>query len=461
VIRLRSCEYPTAVRRIDLGDPLDGLTDVCAYRSVQLYVTLGSRLLGTVTIANRYAPVSAARLRDAIAEGLARELYRPPDASGPMAPWTALTGELAQRLTPQKGEDAGLPSGIPVSVIVATHDRPDDLRSCLRCLTAQLCRRPVQIIVVDNHPDSGLTQPVLDEFPGVLRVNEARQGVAFARNAALAEATGQIIVTTDDDVTMPRDWLEKLVAPFARKDIAAVTGNILPLELETRAQCLFEAYGGLGRGFRRREVDPHWFRSYHRRPVPTWQLGGTANAAFRADIFSHPEIGLMDEALGPGMPSGVGEDTYLFYRIIKAGYTLLYEPDAYVWHRHRRDMSSLRGQIYNYSKGHIAYHLTTLIKDRDWRALVRVLIPVSRSHLWRIKRRLRGRSAYPVSLVLLEWWGNLVGPFALWRSWRRVRREGRSTNHIAAAGRGAIDAPGALDEASGTFGGPCGLDRGP
>lgn len=455
MIRLLQCEYPTAVRCVDLGSPLRALTDVSDYSRVQLFVTLGPRLLGGVIIANQNQGVSTARLRDAIADGLGADLSRRKDVFDAKVPWT----ELAQRLLEDTEVQVGLPAEVPVSVIVATHDRPDHLRNCLSCLTGQVCSRSVQIVVVDNNPDSGLTPPVVGEFPGVLQVNEARQGVAYARNAGFAAATGQIVVTTDDDVTMPPDWLEKLLAPFARSDVAAVTGNILPRELETRAQCLFEAYGGLGRGFQRKEAGTHWFRSYHRRPVPTWQLGGTANAAFRADIFTHPDIGLMDEALGPGMPSGVGEDTYLFYKLIKAGYTLVYEPDAYVWHRHRRDMRALRRQIYNYSKGHIAYHLTTLWKDRDLRALTRVLVPISRSHLWRIKRRLRGRSAYPVSLVMLELFGNLVGPVALWRSWLRVKREGSCGRLGSLAQRSSPDAPQDLRrEGRGESDGPCSMD---
>ena len=71
--------------------------------------------------------------------------------------------------------------------------------------------------------------------------------------------------------------------------------------------------------------------------VPTWKLGATANAAFRAAIFSDPAIGVLDEALGAGMPTGCSEDTYLFYRILKAGHTIVYEPAAWVWHEHRRD----------------------------------------------------------------------------------------------------------------------------
>ena len=155
--------------------------------------------------------------------------------------------------------------------------------------------------------------------------------------AGFVASHGDIVVTTDDDVTMPPDWLEKLLSPFIQDEVMAVTGNILPSELDTAAQRLFEAYGGLGRGFEPVAVDGAWFRQF-RSAVPTWTLGATANAAFRAEIFAHPQIGMLDEALGAGTPTGCSEDTYLFYKILKADYTLVYEPSAFVFHRHRRDL---------------------------------------------------------------------------------------------------------------------------
>jgi hypothetical protein len=89
--------------------------------------------------------------------------------------------------------------------------------------------------------------------------------------------------------------------------------------------------------------------------------------------------------------------------------------------------------MYGYSKGHVAYHLTTLLRDRDRRALVR-LAQLPRGHVRQIGRwawhRLQGRQSYPLSLVLLEIWGHLVGPWSLWQSRRRVRREGRSGPYV-------------------------------
>src|SRR5262252_183840 len=315
---------------------------------------------------------------------------------------------------------------IPVSIVIATYDRPFDLRNCLRSLAAQASARTIETIVVDNHPASGLTPPVVAEFSGVRLVNEPRRGLAYARNKGFSNSNGDILIATDDDVTMPPEWLEKLLAPFNRADVMVVTGNVFPLELETAAQRLFETYGGLGRGSVPFEVGRHWFDSFRLRAVPTWRLGATANAAFRASIFNHSQIGLMDEALGPGTPSGVGEDTYLFYKVLKAGYAIVYEPAAWVWHKHRRDLGGLRRQIFSYSKGHVAYHLTTLLRDREWRAMINLVIFLPAHHVRRTLRRLFGRSDYPLSLIFVETVGNLAGPWALWKSRLRVRREGKS-----------------------------------
>ena len=319
-----------------------------------------------------------------------------------------------------------LPESVAVSIVVATLDRPDDLANCLHHLTAQKTGRAVEIIVVDNNPRSGLTSPVVGRFPGIYLVRETRRGLSYARNAGILASHGEILVTTDDDVTMPEDWLEKLLAPFARNNVMIVTGNVLPLELETPAQKQFEMYGGLGKGFVRKEVGREYFDSFRFTAVRTWDLGATANAAFRARVLADKKVGLLPEELGPGTPTGVGEDTYVFYRALKADYTILYEPAAWVWHKHRRDMPALRRQIYNYSKGHVAYNLFTFFKDHDLRALVRVLVGLPVFKAGRVVKCLLGRSSYPIGMIFLEIVGHLAGPFALLRSHFRVKREGRS-----------------------------------
>lgn len=415
---MRRCDgWPIAVRTVDIAGPLGPIADVSAYSCTRVFVFERGVLVGSTDIGNAHRPISAARLRDAIANGLAYTFMK-----------RALDRQLAGDGPPP------LSSDVPVSVVIPTCNRPDDLRRCLEALDSQQTPRSLEIVVVDNRPGpDSPTTAIMRDFPAVRLLEEPRPGLSYARNAGFAAATGDILIAIDDDVVVPDGWLERLIAPFARREVMAVTGHVLPLELETRSQCRFEAYGGLGKGFSRFEVDGEWFKSL-RGAVPTWNLGATANAAFRAPIFEVPEIGMLDEALGAGTPTGCSEDTYLFYKILKAGYTIVYEPTAYVWHRHRRDDRALRHQIRCYSKGHVAYHLTTLLRDRDARALVRLGYSLPKTYMRRAYARLRGRSDYPLDLIATEIAGTLAGPWALWQSRRRVRRLGpgaRPSRHHA------------------------------
>jgi len=415
-----------ALRTVELAEPLQPLRNLEEYPETRIFATLLGKAVGSFDYANCKQAISVPALSRALAETFRNQLLPLSDSAAKVRARAILA--VAHKFCPADGARLpALPNEISVSVVVATFDRPDDLRDCLRSLRAQNTQRPVEIVVVDNRPESGLTPPVVREFEGVVSVAEPRQGLAYARNAGFAASHGEIVVTTDDDVIMPPDWLEALVRPFVRSDIAVVTGNVLPLKLETRYEQAFEAYGGLGRGFKSLEADGKWYDLSPLRPAQTWLLGATANAAFRAAIFAHPEIGLMDECLGPGMPSGVGEDTYLFYKVVKAGYTISYEPEACVRHKHRHTEAALKRQLYGYSKGHVAYHLTTWLRDGDWRCLTQLLLLLPGWHCYRLIKYLLEQSDYPPSLIWLEILGNLAGPWSLWRSRLRVRREGRSS----------------------------------
>lgn len=401
-------EWPIAIRMIDVAAPLRPIEDLSEYPRTRIYVSQSGVLIGSVDIWNHGQAISAPRLRQAIANGLTWPLMR-----------RAVAGEFHAA--------SPVPSPTPpsVSIVIPTCGRPDDLRRCLASLRALDFTSRVEIVVVDNRPGGDVTQAVVREFPEVRLIEELRPGLSYARNAGLVAATGDIAVAIDDDVTVPPGWLRSLVAPFSEPGVMCVTGNVLPVSLDTESECRFEAYGGLGKGFDRIEVAGDWFRSF-RTAVPTWRLGATANAAFRRSIFADPCIGLLDEALGAGMPTGCSEDTYLFYRILKAGGTIVYEPTAWVWHRHRVDSSSLRHQIFSYSKGHVAYQLTTLLRDGDRRALVRLLYSLPKVYAVRAWQRVRRQSEYPLPLIATEILGCMAGPWALWRARRRVRRLGPS-----------------------------------
>src|SRR5258708_3371102 len=142
--------------------------------------------------------------------------------------------ELAGRLTAPKQERQ-----TTVSVAVCTRERPDALARCLKSLAAS-SEPPAEILVIDNAPVSDATRQVLAQFPGVRYYCEPRLGLSAARNAALAVASGDIVAFTDDDVVVHPGWIDSLHRCFDDPQVMVATGLILPAELETPAQVIFE-----------------------------------------------------------------------------------------------------------------------------------------------------------------------------------------------------------------------------
>jgi hypothetical protein len=75
--------------------------------------------------------------------------------------------------------------------------------------------------------------------------------------------------------------------------------------------------------------------------------------AFRRALFDR--IGPFDPALDVGTPARGGGDLEMFFRVLKEGHVLVYEPKAIVRHRHRRTLSELRGQITDHGISFSAY----------------------------------------------------------------------------------------------------------
>lgn len=323
-----------------------------------------------------------------------------------------------------------LSSAIAVTILVPTYDRPDVLRRCLQSLTQQDSPRPIRILVIDNHPASQLTPPIVAEFPGIELIAEAQAGSSRARNCGIQAVTTDILAMVDDDVVVPPQWLENLLAPLSRPEVTAVTGQVMPLELETHAQKLFEVFGGLGRGWQRREVDRAWADQYRFQAVPSWEFGATVNAAFRTAVFRDPAIGLFHEALGGGLPVQGGEDTYFFYKFLQGGGRLVYEPTAWLWHEHRRELSAFARQVQGYRQGHIAHHLTAWVEEGDWRTVPQLAVWLPLYDAWRIQARLRRQIDYPLGLILREIWGNFTGVWTWARSRQIWRSRGRTRSSV-------------------------------
>lgn len=428
-----------AVREVDLSKPLPKELQAPEAKAVRIFVKLSRRLIGSVDIAHDGQPISQTRLASSIADQLTLELLALPYQSDTAQAWNKTQQAIAEHWTPkgmtqlpQTGTRYDrLPQSVTLSVIIPTCDRPQDLVRCLQHVLSQSTDRPFEVIVVDNRPQSGITAPIVAQFPSVKYIPEPRAGSSYARNTAITASSGEIVAMVDDDVVVPPDWLETLIAPMARLEVMVVTGNVLPLELATPAQVMFEDLkGGLSPGFVPFEVDKSWLDSFEVCAPPVWELGVSANAAFRSTIFSHPTIGLMDEVLGPGTPALGGEENHLIYKVLRSGFTLVYEPDAYVWHHHRQTMPSLYRQTVGHMRGGMCYHILMWRQERDRRGFLQLFKEMPRYLTERIRDRILGRHKTPWGLLRSEIWGYLSSFWSYSQSQKRVQRIGRSQPYI-------------------------------
>jgi glycosyltransferase involved in cell wall biosynthesis len=119
------------------------------------------------------------------------------------------------------------------SIVIATYKRAADLRETLASLSTLQPDAPWEVIVVDNNsPDD--TRQVVEQaartFPVDLRyLFEREQGRSPALNAGIRAARGEIIATTDDDVRVPADWLNRAAEGLARMQCDYVGGRVLPI----------------------------------------------------------------------------------------------------------------------------------------------------------------------------------------------------------------------------------------
>lgn len=283
-----------------------------------------------------------------------------------------------------------------LSVVICTKDRARRLARLLASLAAVTDRSEfsaLEIVVIDNASVDSSTREATGAFANVRYVFEPKAGLNFARNAALGAATGDLIAYLDDDVVVDRNWLAGLTAAWRGSPKAGgFTGLVLPFRLDTDAQIFFEQRRGFGRGVARNEFRGSRFDNpLH--PVGTGILGAGCNMAFDRALLIR--LGGFDEALDTGAPLPGGGDLDIFYRVLRAGRTMVYEPQYAVYHEHRETMAQLSRQYWSWGLGFMAFLAKSrrtdgALRDRH-RAMIRWWFGDQVRALLGAARRLRGR----------------------------------------------------------------------
>lgn len=212
----------------------------------------------------------------------------------------------------------GYPS---VSILISTRDRADSLARTLESVAAAKVpeRCNVEVILVDNGSTDATPEVIRSFNPSSKEVQflvEPRPGKARALNRALRKANGEIFLFTDDDVRVPRHWIEGMISPIRTSSADAVAGGVRLASylrhhgMNQQTAALLAATEG--------QIDPN-------RPG---RLVG-ANMAIHRRVFD--VISGFDVELGPGR-LGLEEDTLLSLQILHAGMRIAGASDVVVDH---------------------------------------------------------------------------------------------------------------------------------
>lgn len=256
------------------------------------------------------------------------------------------------------------------SVIVITRNRSHSIGETLEALAKQ-DHPDCEVLVIDSSDgaEKEQTEKLVGQFGAQFKyVHEPRRGQALARNTGIPLTTGEVVAFTDDDCIPARDWLSKKVQNFSDPAIWACTGRVVKHQ-DGDASQLFEEVAGQDLGPERRvftKADLDFgpgvllanvtkvFAKHMKSgaPVP-WCLGHGSSMSFRREAFR--QIGGLDERYGWGQPFGGCEDIEIFFRTLKSGHKLVYEPAAVVRHKHRFTAEEVFRTRYIYSYAGAAF----------------------------------------------------------------------------------------------------------
>ena len=117
-----------------------------------------------------------------------------------------------------------------ISVIVPTFNEEEGVEACLKSLCDQtLPRDQYEIIVVDGN-SKDKTREIAEKYADKVFIQTSKK-VGGARNDGAMAAKYDILATTDADCFLPRDWLEKILADFAKyPDASTIYVTLYPLQ---------------------------------------------------------------------------------------------------------------------------------------------------------------------------------------------------------------------------------------
>jgi len=293
-------------------------------------------------------------------------------------------------------EEAFLARGPRVSVVIAGRNEAATIGSAIESLLDQNYPN-LEIIIVDDSSEDEMYDIVCRYARrGQVRLirNAALRGRAgrpVATNLGVRVANGEFIVSLDADTTFDRDMIRSILRPFADPRVGVVAGTVRPrnsfTNLLSRLQTIEYA---LAIDMRKR-----WTNLFG----STLQASGAIGAFRRQAVM---ELGNWDPELA--------EDADISLRMIKAGWRVVFAPDAVALTEVPKKLETLIGQRTRWDRGGLRIYV-----KKHWRVLDPRIAggPIAREMWGELIAFLLSTVLFPFYVVWLAFQGVFMALFIL------------------------------------------------
>lgn len=208
-----------------------------------------------------------------------------------------------------------------VSVIICSKNRHD------------LLLKAVDSVIKCDYPPDKVEILVVEEGDKPLPVKGVKYvylppknlGLGYTHNRGIANASGEIIVFTDDDVIASKEWLKELVFTFEDPEVSGVAG-LVRTQRGSAASETEEILGLPGGGLKALERSGG-------KIVATGFLS-TCNLAYRRRVFD--EFSFLETSFGK-----FGGDDWFLGKQVSEKYKTVFNPKAVIYHKPKATLARL------------------------------------------------------------------------------------------------------------------------
>lgn len=231
-----------------------------------------------------------------------------------------------------------------ISVIVPCKNRIDKLTLCINSIYESINYAlkekefEYEILVVNDHSDSGFREHVMNIFPNIKMVDSDGVGPGYARNLGINSTKGEYIFFTDSDCVVAKDWIKEGIKVLSETNALVVQG--IPW--------LFQKNENVYMGDQEQRLYEVMFSTYLYDNNKT-KMTDSRNLLMNRNITKI----LKDEVFAEKLAKATAESRVFGNRCLDNNIEILFDKDLCIYHEDSKNIESVCKQKYRHGSGRI------------------------------------------------------------------------------------------------------------